>query len=630
MAPKEKKSKKEKQQEKEAELARLAEEQRIQEEKEEKERQEEEARRKKEQGERAAEELQLQGELEQRLEGESAANAEWYASRTIRLATEQAAALSGSEWDRFVACGERPDVMSEGDMNTFLTEWRERPRADLWKTLPTCTLATEMLSSTQLEAAHAHDRGDDKLAIWQRELQILIFDELLSKLDSATAEFLQRSEDFVNNKMECCVTVAARGCHFGLWVNLAKNPRIKSIEYADLSIAVELPKSLALASIAVRVTQYDNDFISPYASAESVASATSMALGGILKIDLLLLPPPAKKIKGWTMRPVTEMTTSVSHQPYPIPGADGVIPMSAPPLRISYVLDPGVMVPEGETQQVGWWDDKEEMWKTDDISDIQWAPETRTISFDTLHLTALALLQPTHLEFPFKNWLLSPSTSSSADLYVQTQNHLLHVAVSAKGVVLKAPRLPALSALLDTPLAASTLFLGLRRAGINLMPRDVDATKLERVTPKAAALEKEMHQAIAPLAARYHLCASRWNLSRGASKGTLRFAMKAESYADESAESSSTPDDPFAAIEPDWATLEFSQKRVLLIAATDEDDSCNELAAEGVVAHSTPLECFKERDPDLQEELLSSSRLYQDSVRQLLDNLRLLSFTKLD
>jgi len=48
------------------------------------------------------------------------------------------------------------------------------------------------------------------------------------------------------------------------------------------------------------------------------------------------------------------------------------------------------------------------------------------------------------------------------------------------------------------------------------------------------------------------------------------------------------------------------------------------------VAHSTPLECFKERDPDLQEELLSSSRLYQDSVRQLLDNLRLLSFTKLD
>ena len=226
--------------------ARLAEEQRIQEEKEEKERQEEDARRKKEQGERAAEELRLQGELEQRLEAESAANAEWYTSRTVRLATEQAAALSGSEWDRFVACGERPDVMSEGDMNTFLTEWRERPRADLWKTLPTCTLATEMLSSTQLEAAHAHDRGDDKLAIWQRELQILIFDELLSKLDSATAEFLQRSEDFVNNKMECCVTVAARGCHFGLWVNLAKNPRIKSIEYADLSIAVELPKSLAL------------------------------------------------------------------------------------------------------------------------------------------------------------------------------------------------------------------------------------------------------------------------------------------------------------------------------------------------------------------------------------------------
>ena len=49
---------------------------------------------------------------------------------------------------------------------------------------------------------------------------------------------------------------------------------------------------------------------------------------------------------------------------------------------------------------------------------------------------------------------------------------------------------------------------------------------------------------------------------------------------------------------------------------------------EGAVAHSTPLECLKVDDPDLVEAQRASSRLYQDTVRQLLNRTRVLSFTK--
>ena len=42
----------------------------------------------------------------------------------------------------------------------------------------------------------------------------------------------------------------------GLWVNLAKNPRFKTIFIPALGLTAELPKPLALASIAVRCVAY--------------------------------------------------------------------------------------------------------------------------------------------------------------------------------------------------------------------------------------------------------------------------------------------------------------------------------------------------------------------------------------
>ena len=40
-------------------------------------------------------------------------------------------------------------------------------------------------------------------------------------------------------------------CRSLVSVNLAKNPRIKSIEFPELGVSSELPKALALASIAL-------------------------------------------------------------------------------------------------------------------------------------------------------------------------------------------------------------------------------------------------------------------------------------------------------------------------------------------------------------------------------------------
>lgn len=273
MAPK---SKKQKQAEKEAELARIAEEERLAAEKAEKEREEEERLLKEEKQKRAVEEQRLQAELDARLEEERAANEAFYGGRSLALQQELQQALSGSEWETFIACEELPDVTCESDVNTFLTEWRETPAesADrLDKTLADATLCIELLRSLQLEEAWAAARKDAKRAAWQAQAQLELRAEMQRKLDETTADFLQRADEFANAKAQLCASyLSTPSCRFGVWVNLARNPRMKIIEMGPISVTCELPKALALASISVRVLQYHCDLVSPYASAEAMAA----------------------------------------------------------------------------------------------------------------------------------------------------------------------------------------------------------------------------------------------------------------------------------------------------------------------------------------------------------------------
>lgn len=51
------------------------------------------------------------------------------------------------------------------------------------------------------------------------------------------------------------VAAASASLAYGVWINFAKNPRLKQIEFPEIGAVIELPKSLALANIAVRLLQ---------------------------------------------------------------------------------------------------------------------------------------------------------------------------------------------------------------------------------------------------------------------------------------------------------------------------------------------------------------------------------------
>jgi len=640
--------------EKEAEAERLRLEAEAAAEKAAKELAEMEAQRDKEAKERLVNEEALMGNIEYTFNDETTKSEGLYAERAHELDSEMTALNVDKEWKLFLACEELPDVLSEGDVNTYLTTWSEAPTGTLWQALPGCSQAITLVRSLLLSSAYAYSRGGVALKqhAWQMGLQKGLLACLNAKLDGATAEFLQRSDEFYNKETQSCVAMLpAEGCRYGLWVNLAKNPRMKMIELPELSITIELPKALALASIAVRVTQYDDDVVSHYASAASIANAKLMALGGILKVDLAQLPQAPKKVKGYTLRAVNEMSHSVVPSEYPIRGLDGSIPVAAPPLRISYALPDSVLLAEGYALKIGWWDSDVQpvgedgatedrgSWKTEGISDVQYDADTKIVSFDTLHLTSLSLLQPTHLELPYKRWLFAPLGPSAGELHVVTQRFTLHFAITSKGVVLKAPLIPQTAAMVNVaPMTAPVLLLRLRACGINLCPKDSDAETLERITPKSLELEESISSMLCPLLPRYYLTASRWNQTRGPNKVTLRMAVRtgmdgleagmtgydAEAGAAEAAPPAS---DPFEAVESDWPTMLLMFRRVIVVNTTDDSLQFDECAKEGVIAHSTPIECLKGEDPEVVDVLRNSSVLYQDTVRQLLNSLRLFSFT---
>ena len=76
-------------------------------------------------------------------------------------------------------------------------------------------------------------------------------------------------------------------------------------------------------------------------------------------------------------------------------------------------------------------------------------------------------------------------------------------------------------------------------------------------------------QALKPLIAKYQLAPSRWNQSRGSGKCTIRFQATEPTF-DADDEVAAAPADPYGAV-GDWACLEYSLKRAVIISALDSE-----------------------------------------------------------
>lgn len=463
-----------------------------------------------------------------RLETERASLAEWEAAREGERRKFLRVQEASVDWTRYMLCNSLPDPTSVAEINDYLNRLKEansKP-VPLEGALDMAINNEAVVAETQDRIFAAQSSGEAELAERYEECIKNLQQVSSAVLDQASASLLQSAEDYLDDHNEVHICMEREKFKFGLWVNLFKNPRMKVIDLPSLNILAEVPKSIALSSTAMRFLSIPYDEYSRRCTNELVA------VGNIFLAEILSLPAAPKRTNGWVMRQVTPLLNNVQRLPYPIPpaGATTAAPMEAggvpgvqggdevPPIRLTLPLSKGIVVLD-DGPKVGWWDEGGECWRTEGISDVQFDSEKFSLSFNTVCLTKLALLQSRVFLMPYKSWFLCPQGGKGGDRLLLTLNvsnfsESFQFEVSNGEVALLKPELPQASEFLRQPMAPRALLHRLQQIGLNLMPLDKDSAYVETV-PKSAEVEALACNDVAMLADGFMVASSKWNNGTG-------------------------------------------------------------------------------------------------------------------
>uniref|UniRef100_A0A6T7W6T2 IC97/Casc1 N-terminal domain-containing protein n=1 Tax=Pyramimonas obovata TaxID=1411642 RepID=A0A6T7W6T2_9CHLO len=468
-----------------------------------------------------------------RLQSERDEEIPLHSQRKNALQVAHAATSDQIEWDRYIDCVPRPNPLFDSDLNGYLLTLQERAQKVLDDTLGICQdnelIVKESLALTLFPSHFDCSETRERQCKYAEDIRALS----TGMIDSNTAHILQHADEFLSPSAQAAQTAQNVLVHsqvdqfkMGLWVNLAKNPRQRAVEIEELGFQVELPKSLLLASIAVRLLHMHYDSFTPKAKNEY------MAVGGVFTVDLLSLPPLPKKVKGWTIRQVTPLATNVQKLPYPIPPAGGEMAASSAnlanvlPMGLTFSLPKHVLLLE-EEPEVGWWDTEEEKWQTDGITDVKYDAEAHSLSFSTTKLLSLGLLLSRIKLLPYDYWHYRPTSATTGVVSLTPENNpfpdpiMIHV--SEGGCKLLLPDRPALRPLMEEERPAALLLRLLTDSGVPLLPEDRDAEHAS-MDVKKAEVEKALCADLALLGSTFMFASSTWN--RDATDDDCIFRLK--------------------------------------------------------------------------------------------------------
>ncbi len=149
------------------------------------------------------------------------------------------------------------DPAIEAEANTWLSLWADKDGVSLKETLADVQDVELIVRTMDNVFARATGKESDKALVARLHRDIGAFRELASsKLDLATANVIQHADEHSNTRNELLLAYDTGDIQFCMWINLSKNPRVKTIEFGDLGIAIDIPKALALSSVAVRIMHF--------------------------------------------------------------------------------------------------------------------------------------------------------------------------------------------------------------------------------------------------------------------------------------------------------------------------------------------------------------------------------------
>jgi len=426
----------------------------------------------------------------------------------------------------------------------------------------------------------------------------------------------------------------------GFWGHLqSKGFRAKQIEHAKIQIGLDLPKSIQLQSIGhcIGVRTCYTEFDSAQGK-----DPVQMSVGGMIRVDLLSIPPFSKKMKGWTIRQVPTPGQELLRLPYPnTEHTTASTAIALQPCKIDYKVPAHILV--GQNPVVSWWDATTERWSTEGIAEITWEQETRKISFSTARLASFAITQERHIDLPYKHWNLRPREEQVVELTIEAARYQLQFVISQEGLRLKGPQLPELMDVMFEPgvgeagnlsgpngrrpriRSPATLLNELRECGLNLMPKDSDAEQLEGYTPKHPETQARAYSDLSEIAAFYDIASSIHNKDMPHTNALVRIREN---------ELHEIFDPLEHDCDSDYQALLFMPDKCCFVQSLEGIRPCKETLLDGHVTHASLYHCFEKQPtpgPNHAEQLqrlevTSSTVRFVEAVRQTMQLMHLLSF----
>jgi hypothetical protein len=231
---------------------------------------------------------------------------------------------------------------------------------------------------------------------------------------------------------------------FGLWGNITKNPRYKTLEFNDKRQCITIPKPIIMESIAIRIIYREE--LPEIQLYKSETKDQLSVIGGILFLDLLELPEQKIESNQWMLQPVLSNDGIIKRVNYEIiPPEDTEIideDMNSSlqaqwSIEVSYYIPPECKILD--TATVMQWDPEKKVWDNDGVSDVAINIESGLVKFKTINFKLAALVQEKFSEYPIINWKLKYISRNLAVLIIQGEINKIVIEISNKGCRLKSP-----------------------------------------------------------------------------------------------------------------------------------------------------------------------------------------------
>lgn len=467
----------------------------------------------------------------ERLEAESEIVTAMKGDRQQCLDFEQQKLQDQATWQKFISCHTRPNAAFENEITTYMTLVREEKIERMEDAVRKCHQCEEVVGDLMDLYCKAREDGTVATQDWCMQYIHEIRAMEIDFIDEATANLLQyieKQETNAHQQVYLQWGKEADDIKIGFWGNLLnKNFRAKQVDLREIQIGLDLPKSIGSAgggsAIGVRslYTTYDSCH---------GKDPSHLPVGGMLRVELLAIPPPSRKVKTWTIRQIPPESQELTRLPYPNTEHREQTAITVQPVKIEYKMPAHVLL-RAKNPTVSWWDKDEEKWSQEGIAEITWDPEGRKISFFTSRLASFSVTQERHLDLPYKHWSMRPIAPLQVELLVQAARYELRFVISEDGLRLRGPELPELNSLMytesldpdgnDNPhnvkepriRSPATLLSELKDCGMNLLPVDDDtnAATLSEYKSKDPGTQDRAYSDLSEIAAFYDIASSKHN-----------------------------------------------------------------------------------------------------------------------